>query len=176
MDLLSYEQLTNDLATIRAEFESRKAEQVELLELEKQQLVDSFAGAIASEIPAKISQLTALESKLIALKDATIETVKPQNVILFNNKLYLPQKNTVSRIKGVGRFQIGSTVKLSYQGIEDSKTYRVTESSKIIDIVDGKQYVPSILTEKFHVEQLGRTPSNKGMAGLSHPYWIQVVE
>ena len=42
--------------------------------------------------------------------------------------------------------------------------------TKVVD-ESNTEFVPSALTEKFHVNILGKAPSKRGMAGFSHNYW-----
>lgn len=173
MELLNHEELSNAITVKKTNWEVDKQSKLAELRLAKEETTSQFAGASQEDVPVLINQLLELEKQIVEVNATQPEDIKPINCVLFDGKLYKTQKNTTDRTKSVGRFQIGSKVKLSYQGIEDDKIYRVAEGSKVIDESDNKQYAPSVLTELFHVEKLNRAPSNKGMAGLSHPYWIQ---
>lgn len=181
MKLLSYEQLLSKVAEYKANFELNKTQAVESLLEAKQIKMLEFKDLTDFEaMQAKISEINAIDSEIQDIKKQSPESVAPKSCYIFNGELFEGRKQVTGRVGNSTkyRFADGDLVKLSYQGIEMPETFRVSHEEGKNPIVIGSNNVPfspSKLTEKFHVEYLNKElqPNSKGMAGLSHPYWVK---
>jgi len=181
MKLLSYEQLLSKVAEYKANFELNKTQAVEsLLEAKQLKMLEAKESTDFEAMQAKIAEINAIDSEIQDIKKQSPDSVAPKSCYIFNGELFEGRKNIVGVVKNSrkDKFADGDLVKLSCQGIE-SGIYRVSqvgnEKPIVIDTITNTPYSPSKLTELFHIEQLGRTLSegSKGMAGLSHTYWIK---
>lgn len=172
MQVKSYSEYVNALQAFRNNFVELKAikvadiqEKIEMLKLE-------FAKPEADVVNLSV-EMVSLQTDLEKAKLETCpETLKGKKVFLFENQLYeLPADAKTSRSTGgyTPKFNVGDTVRMEHGGIV-SENYTVSEGNRVKNS-EGVLLFPSKLTEIFHTEQLGLTPSAKGMAGLSHNYW-----
>jgi hypothetical protein len=168
----TYSEYVNALQAFRNNFSELKAmkiadiqEKIEMLKLE-------FAKPEADVVNLSV-EMVSLQRELEKAKLETCpETLKGKKVFLFEDSLYeMPADVRASRSTGnyVPKFNIGDIVRMEHGGVY-SEIYTVAEGNRVKN-ADGTLLFPSRLTELFHTEQLGLTPSAKGMAGLSHNYW-----
>jgi hypothetical protein len=168
----SYSEYVNALQAFRNNFSELKAKKIadiqEAIELLKLEFTKSEADIVSLS-----SQMVSVQRELEKAKLETCpETLKGKKVFLFEDSLYeMPADVRASRSRGsyVPKFSVGDVVRMEHNGIY-SEIYTVVEGNRVKN-ADGTLLFPSRLTELFHTEQLGLTPSAKGMAGLSHNYW-----
>ena len=165
MELLTLEQLKADVKEYVSNYEVQK-----LIDAEEIMKDDSL------DITERINRIKGMPAD-VTESDIFKSLVQ---VVLFEGKMYqVPPKvqsstgkKTVSRIIGGGKFHVGQSVRLQ-SGTHESEIYRVGEDNLAYNS-ENRAFKPSILTELFHVEELGRTESLRGMAGFSHNYWVAV--
>jgi hypothetical protein len=170
LELLKNEQLSADITEAKLNFEMDKASKLKDLQDEKELLVLSFKDADPSTIPSLIKDMIELEKTITFQTNLTADDLTPKRVLLFNGKLYESGKETVKRVKGVGKFNVGQKVRM-VSGEHQSEIYTVGEDSNVYS-QDHIPYKASILTKKFNCETLGKPDNGWDMAGLSHHFWV----
>jgi len=182
MELLKNEQLAIDIQAYKDNFESNKNLEIELLLEEKQNLMLQLKEISSFEdIQNKIQEINKIDVAIQNKKKETADSLNATSILLFNGKYYEGRKIVAGRVTNSNRYKFanGDKVTLSYQGIEFGEIFTVLHEEGKNPVVvnnENKVFSPSKLTEVFHTQNLGKTltENSKGMAGLSHPYWIKV--
>ena len=183
LNILSFDVLTEKIKSIKENFSASIQERIKPLLEQKEYLLLEFketASTLSFEaIQDKMAQIQKIDLEIVKIKASTPDDIKPQVLFLFDDQLYYNRKNTTGRVRNSNGYKFADSDKVMMKhGEHVSEIYTVIhEEGKNQRVKDsnGKQFSPSKLTELFHTQVLNKPLSkdSKGMAGLSHNYWVK---
>ena len=187
LNIQPFELMLEKIKAIKENVSATIATKVAELTGQKNSILDIIkesAGNLSNDsLMSYISEIQKLDLAIINAKSLTSDDIMPEPLFLFDGQLYQGRKIIVGRVKNSNGYKFANGDKVQMvSGEHKSEVYVVvhpdTTKKPIVKDLNGKTFNPSKLTELFYTQILGKqlAEGSKGMAGLSHAFWVKVNE